>query len=118
MTLSSNSSLFLIGLLVGVTVALVGGLVEYLLHLRNNRTPFTGLPSCLLFTIGGLALAGIVAIVTSFLTTGGIGPALVMGVGVMVGFYGAFMLSVAIWLLWDSRHSSAETPLPSDYGPQ
>lgn len=118
MTITGNSTLFFVGLLVGVLVALAGGLVEYFLHLRRNRTPFTGLPSCLLFAIGGLALAGIAALITSLIITGEAWPALVMGLGVMTGFYGTFMLSVGLWLLWDSRSTTGERPLPSDSGPQ
>ena len=38
----SNLSLFLIGLAVGVAVAVAGGLVEYALHLRRNRGPRRG----------------------------------------------------------------------------
>lgn len=122
MTVSSNLSLFLIGLAGGVFVALVGGSVEYLLHLRRNRAPFTGAPGCLLFTIGGLVLAGIAAVVTSLLVTGGVWPALILGLGVMTGFYGAFMLLVGLWILWDSRDaasdSPSDSPLTSDTTPQ
>jgi hypothetical protein len=118
MTVSSNSSLFFIGLLVGVLVALGGGAVEYVLHLRRNRPPFSGMPSCLLFTIGGLILAGGGAILTSLIVTGGVWPALVMGLGVMAGFYGAFMLLVGLWLLLESRGATSDSPLPTETGPQ
>ncbi len=118
MTATSNTSLFVIGLLVGVVVALAGGAVEYLMHLRHNRSPFTGLPSCLLFTIGGLVLAGIAAIITSLVLTGGAWPALILGFGVMTGFYGAFMLLVGLWLFMDSRGATADDPVPVDSGPQ
>lgn len=120
MTISSNSSLFFIGLLIGVLVALGGGLFEYLLHLRHNRTPFTGMPSCLLFTIGGLVLAGLGATITSLLLTGAILPAFILGVGVMAGFYGTFMLLVGAWLLLDRQDNpTTETPpLPTETGPQ
>lgn len=118
MTFGSNSSLFLIGLLIGVSVALIGGLVEYVLHLRRSRVPLSGMPSCLLFTIGGLVLAGIAAIVTSLILTGAIWPALILGVGVMGGFYGTFMLLVGLWLLLESRDAAADNPLPTETGPQ
>lgn len=118
MTIGSNSSLFFIGLLVGVLVALGGALLEYLLHLRHNRARFVAMPSCLLFTIGGLVLAGIAAIVASLLMTGGALPALVLGVGVMAGFYGTFMLLVGLWLLLEGRGSTADRPLPTESGPQ
>jgi hypothetical protein len=105
---SSNLTLFLIGLGIGIAVALVGGMVEYLLHLRRRQGPRFGVPGCLVYTIGGLILAGIVALVMSFIMTGGIGPALLVGLGVMVGFYGGFILLVSLWLLLESLRSPAD----------
>ena len=106
---SSNPRLFLIGLLIGVVVAVAGGLVEYVLHLRRKREPRFGVPGCLVYTVGGLIVAGMVALVASFVLTGGIGPALIMGLGVMAGFYGGFILLVSIWLLLETRPGREET---------
>lgn len=114
MTESSNLTLFLIGLAIGGGVALLGGLIDYLLHLRRNRAPRLGVPGCLVYMVGGLILAGIVALVVSLVTTGSATPALVMGVGVMVGFYAGFMLLVGLWLLFDGGRVRADSQLPSD----
>lgn len=114
MTGSSNLTLFLIGLAIGITVALSGGLIDYGLHLRRNREPTFGVPGCLVYTVGGLVLAGVVALIASLLVTGGVGAALIMGAGVMVGFYAGFMLLVGLWFLHDSVRQPAEKTMPSD----
>lgn len=111
---SSNLTTFLTGLAIGVVVAVTGGLVEYALHLRRQRGPRFGVPGCLVYTIGGLILAGIVAIAGSWLLTGGVGPALWMGLGVMAGFYGGFILLVSIWLLLETARPHASDTAPAD----
>jgi hypothetical protein len=108
--LSSNSSLFLVGLGIGFLVALVGGAVEYRLHLRRDQMPVARVPGCLLYTIAGLIFAGIVAVVASLFLTGGVWAALVMGVGVLAGFYGGFILLVVLWLAIDRRRAPAHPP--------
>ncbi|MEZ4518696.1 MAG: hypothetical protein R3C44_18400 [Chloroflexota bacterium] len=45
MSVTSSFNPFLIGLLIGATIALIGGIVEYVLHLRQDRAPFTSTPS-------------------------------------------------------------------------
>jgi hypothetical protein len=104
MTTSVNTTLFFIGLAVGGGVAILGGVIEYLLHLRRNREPRFGVPGCLVYAVGGLILAGIAAIITSLVITGRISPALFMGAGVLIGFYGGFIILVGLWFLFDSRH--------------
>ena len=111
---SSNLTLFLIGLAIGGFVALLVGLVDYALHLRRNREPRFGVPGCLVYTVGGLIVAGVVAIIVSIITTGGPGPALLMGAGVLTGFYAGFILMVLIWLARDNMRAPAEKRLPSD----
>lgn len=111
---SSNLTFFLTGLAIGIVVALAGGMVEYFLHLRRRREPRFGVPGCLVYTIGGLILAGIVAIIASLVLTGGIGPALFMGLGVMAGFYGGFILLVSLWLLLETLRPSGEKAVSSD----
>lgn len=110
----SNLTLFLIGLAIGGGVAILGGLVDYALHLRRNREPRFGVPGCLVYTVGGLILAGVVAIIVSFMTTGGPLPALVMGAGVIAGFYAGFILMVVAWLVRDNARTAPETRVPSD----
>ena len=111
---TSNLDFFLIGLAIGVGVALAGGLIEYALHLRRNREPRFGVPGCLVYTIGGLILAGIVAIIASLVLTDGLAPAFYMGLGVMAGFYGGFILLVSLWLLLETLRPSDEKAASSD----
>lgn len=103
MTINTNTTLFLIGLAIGGSVAILGGAIEYLLHLRRNREPRFGMPGCLVYAVGGLILAGIAAIITSLVLTRQISPALIMGAGVLTGFYAGFIILVGLWFLIDSR---------------
>ena len=50
-----------------------------------------------MYVAGGLALAGIVALVASFLLSGGILPALILGAGVLGGFYVGFSCLFVVW---------------------
>ena len=111
---SSNLTLFLIGLAIGAATAALGGAVDFFLHLRRRREPKFGVPGCLVYTIGGLILAGIVALIVSLVVTGSLSPALVMGGGVLVGFYSGFILLVLLWFVRDSARGRADDPLPSD----
>lgn len=111
---TSNLTLYLIGLAIGVGVALAGGLVEYLLHLRRDREPRFGMPGCIVYVIGGLILGGIAAVIVSLIYTGSIGPALIMGVGVMTGFYGGFSLLVGLWFLIESLRPAEDSSTSSD----
>lgn len=111
---SSNLTLFLIGLAIGAATAALGGVVDFVLHLRRQREPSFGVPGCLVYTIGGLILAGVVAIITSLILTGSIGPALIMGGGVLLGFYGGFIVLVGLWFARENARQKAEKPLPSD----
>ena len=111
---SSNLTLFVIGLAIGVGTATLGGVVDFVLHLRRQREPSFGVPGCLVYTIGGLIVAGVVAIITSLVMTGNVGPALIMGGGVLVGFYGGFIVLVGLWFARENARAKADKPLPSD----
>ena len=106
--------MLLIGLAVGAAVALLGGVVDFALHLRRQRESSFGVPGCLVYAIGGLVLAGIIALIISLITTGSLVPALVMGGGVLLGFYGGFILLVALWFVRDRSPAAVEEPMPSD----
>lgn len=108
--------LFVIGLIIGAGVAAIGGLIEYFLHLRRNREPRFGVPGCLVYAVGGLGLAGLAAIVTSFIVSGSAVPALIMGAGVLTGFYGGFILLVGLWFLIESRTPQA-TKADNEFSP-
>lgn len=73
-------------------------MVEYWISLRPGANESVRrLPSCLLFVAGGLAAAGIVAIFTSFVFSGSIFEALVIGAGVLTGFYTGFIVLFSLW---------------------
>lgn len=115
---SSNLTIFLTGLAIGVVVAVTGGLVEYALHLRRQRGPRFGVPGCLVYTVGGFILAGIIAMIASWVITGGFGAALFMGLGVMAGFYSGFIVLVGLWLFLETLRpvddgvASSDSSLP------
>ena len=85
--------------IIGLVIAGGGGLLEYWLHLRpeavNRRLR---VPGCMLYTAGTLALAGIAAVVVSWLAVGTIRAPLILGAGVLSGFYSGFIVLFAVWL--------------------
>lgn len=103
----SNINLFLLGGGIGLTVAIFGAIVDYWLHLRPGKpTPKPGeprQPGCVLFAIGGLSLTGVVVLIATFILTGGILPALILGLGTFVGFYLGFLGLLIIWIKIDKR---------------
>jgi hypothetical protein len=103
---NNGTTLALTGALIGLVIAAVGAAVEYRLHLRPGAPPRSRVPGCLLYVATGLGLAGIVAIIASFVSTGSVWPALMMGAGVLAGFYSGFFLLLGVWLFFDSRRTS------------
>lgn len=100
MSLNTNLTLLIIGTGIGLGIALIGGVAEYWLSLRSDTADEPRkLPGCLLYVVGGLALAGLVSVIASFLFNGGIGPALILGAGVLGGFYVGFLLLFILWFL-------------------
>jgi len=102
--LQTNGSLFLIGIGIGLTVALIGGLVEYWLTLRPAAAEDSRqLPGCLPFVAGGLAIAGVAAMITSAVLNGGVGEGLIVFAGVLIGFYSGFLILFTLWFFFDRR---------------
>lgn len=96
----TNNLLFLISFGFGLGVALIGGLIEYWTNLRPGAAKnFRQRPSCLIFVGGGLAVAGIIAMIASAILNGTIGGALIVGAGVLVGFYSGFIILFGLWFL-------------------
>jgi hypothetical protein len=92
MSLSSNITLLLIGAGISLAAAAIGSFLEYWLSLRTNgNNGRRRLPGCLFYVAGGLALAGIIALVGSFLFNGVIQPAHIVGVGLIFGFFLGFV---------------------------
>lgn len=102
---NASGSLFLIGGSIGFSVALLGAAADYWLHLRRGTAPARGMPGCLVYTIGGLVLAGIVALAASLLLTGGVWPALILGAGVLAAFYLGFIVLFLLWVLVEHRRA-------------
>jgi hypothetical protein len=96
----SAQSLFLTGAVIGLAIACGGGLLEYWLHLRpRSANGPLRVPGCMLYTAGVLALAGLVTLVVSWLVAGTIRKPVILGAGVLTGFYAGFIVLFAVWLL-------------------
>jgi hypothetical protein len=97
-------TLFLIGAAIGLALALAGAVAEYWSSLRpKSSSTQQRLPGCLLYAAGGLGLAGIIAIIASFILSGGIIPALIMGAGVLGGFYTTFAFLFIVWVILERQ---------------
>ena len=96
-----STGLFLVGTLIGVAVATIGALVDYWLSFRPSRRTARALrlPGCFVYVLGGLGLAGVLSGLVSLMSTGGIAAAMLMGLGVITGFYCTFLGLSAFWLL-------------------
>jgi len=98
--LQTDSSLFYIGLGIGLGLALIGALIDTWLGWRDQTLERARkVPGCMVYMGGLLGLAGIVALIVSFLTSGSLGPALLLGAGVLGGFYAGFTLLIVLYLL-------------------
>lgn len=94
-----NLDLVLAGAAFGLLVSIVGAVLEYRIFLRKSDTP-TRPHTSLLHLFGGvLCFLGLVAVVVSLVWTDSIAPALVMGIGVGIGFYAGFILLLMGWLV-------------------
>ncbi|MCA9949701.1 MAG: hypothetical protein KDE48_08655 [Anaerolineales bacterium] len=115
-----NINLLLIGGGIGLTVAIVGAILDYWLHLRPGKpTPLPGeprQPGCILFAIGGLSLTGLVALAAAFILTGGLWPAIILGLGTFIGFYAGFLTLLIIWLKIDKQPQQPPTEETSTSG--
>ena len=95
-----DTSILFIGLGIGFATALIGGLIDYLISKSKNNSQKTNhLPGCMLYVAGVLGFLGIISIIVSFIMSGSIGPALVLGAGVLGGFYSGFALLIMGYLL-------------------
>jgi purine-cytosine permease-like protein len=99
--LQTDTSLLFIGLAIGASIAIIGGSVDYLISRRRAAYQNTNrLPGCLIYTAGMLGLIGIIAIILSLIISRSIGPAIILGAGVLGGFYAGFTLLMIGYLVF------------------
>lgn len=104
-----NLQSFLIGVAVGLTSAIIGAVVEYLI-VRQNRSEAEHterLPGCMLLVSGGLGGVGLLAIAFSLLVSGEVVRMLITGLGVGVGFFSGFVLMMVLWFILNRPNSQA-----------
>jgi hypothetical protein len=98
--LQIDSRLLFIGMAIGFSIAVVGAAVDYWLsRTRHNPRQSQHLPGCMMYVAGALGLAGLLAIIISFILIGSMIPAIILGAGVLTGFYSGFALLLLIYLV-------------------
>jgi hypothetical protein len=98
--LHTDTSLLFTGLLIGTSIALIGGSIDYLISRRRNKLHKTNhLPGCMLYVAGMLGFLGIIAIVLSLIISRSLSPALILGAGVLGGFYAGFTVLMIGYLV-------------------
>lgn len=90
---------FLLGGGIGLTSAIIGGMVEYQISSRSE-TANGRLPGCMLLVTGGLGFTGIVVTLFSWFVGRDFTRPIVAGLGVGLGFFLGFLLLMVIWLLF------------------
>ena len=74
-------------------------MIDYWLGRRNkNSQQMSRLPGCMMYVAGGLGLVGLFAILISIIIVGTIVPAIILGAGVLGGFYTGFALLMLAYL--------------------
>ncbi|MCA9928867.1 MAG: hypothetical protein KC419_10335 [Anaerolineales bacterium] len=91
----------LLGGMIGLASAVIGAIIDYRI-LQRRRAQETeessGPPGCIFIVSGTLGLLGLCVIAVS-LVVQSLGRALVAGLGVMLGFFGGFLLMLLLWML-------------------
>jgi hypothetical protein len=106
MVIQFITSPFLTGLFIGFGGALVGALVD---ALNTRRARAGDNPGGLMMVVAGLVntLLGIAAIIYSLVVTGSLMTALIMGLGVLVGFAAGFVFFAGVWILFGNKNQTA-----------
>jgi hypothetical protein len=65
---------------------------------RNPRRS-NHLPGCIMYVAGALGLVGLLAIIISLILIGSVLPAIILGAGVLLGFYSGFALLLLLYLV-------------------
>ena len=87
----------------GLFCALLGAFVDYVLMRRREEDSDENLPGCMVIMVGMLGLVGLSVIAISFLLSGTVLPAIVVGAGVLVGFFCGFLVLFSIGVFLSSR---------------
>ena len=99
MDLATNTGQLLAGAVFGFVVALLGGALDYRRLRSRDADRATGAPPLIMIAAGLLAFLGLVAFAVSLIVTGGIGPAVVMGIGVGIGFNCGFGVLFLLYMM-------------------
>ena len=100
---TDNLTFFLIGGGIGLASAIVGAVLDYFVNQRRDKPAENGPPGCMFIASGSLGVAGLCAIVVSLVLTGKIGAALVVGLGVLSGFFVGFATLFIVAVLLFSK---------------
>lgn len=89
---------FFLGLVIGLTGAAIGAFTDFrLAYSQEKPRPISG--GIMLVIAGAVnSIAGVIAMIISFILTGKLGPALMIGFGVLVGFSLGFLLIAVFWI--------------------
>ena len=80
-------------------MAFLGASADFVLYLRKDQPRPEGKPIIMISIALILAIMGALAMIVLLLLTGKMGPSLIMGFGVMTGFYSGFILLTILWVL-------------------
>jgi|GEM_PF-3422666 len=94
----------LIGLAIGSISSLIGAIVSWVIYLRGGNNNGRGALGCVFFVTGALVLVGFVILILS-IPSGTIGFAVIIGVGVFVGFSVTFGAMLMLWIRLQNRQS-------------
>ena len=100
---TDNLTFFLIGGAIGLISAGIGAVFDYFVNQRRSLYAENGLPGCMFIVAGSLGLAGVAATAVSLLFTHSIQAAVVMGLGVLTGFFIGFATLFVVAVLWSSK---------------
>ncbi len=89
---------FWMGFMVGVTSAVIGSIVEWRL-LRRQTKDVERVPGCMMLMAGGLGFVGALSILIGLIVRS-LPLVLLLGLGVITGFWLGFILMAIIWYLF------------------
>ncbi len=89
---------FLVGLTIGFTSSAIGAIVDYRVMQRKDTAEESHTPGCMLIMSGILGWVGIIVVgISLFLQS--FNRALIVGTGVLLGFFAGFLVMLALWFI-------------------